>query len=86
MTRLTGIPVVSTIKDNVKVLEALSHVKPITLHSPYSSVALEYKKLAALVANEKYIRPSLLKRVLGYLVDDFNNFRHHDFKKGMKYY
>ena len=86
MSRLTGVPVVSVLKDNVKVLEALSHVKPVVVHSPYSPVSLGYKKLAALISGENYVEPSLLKKIWGYVIDDFNNFKHHNFSKGFKYY
>ena len=84
--RLTGIPVISIINENVKVLEALSNVKPITLYSPYSPVALSYKKLAALLSNSWYKEPSLFKKTFGYVKDDFFNFVNHDFKNGLKYY
>ena len=86
MERLTGIPVISILNDNIKVLEALSKVKPVTLYSPYSPVSLSYKKLAALISNSWYQEPNFFKKSLGYLKDDFNNFRNHDFKKGLKYY
>ena len=86
MSRLTGIPVVSILKDNIKVLEALSHVRPVIFHSPYSPVALGYKKLAALISGENYAEPSFFRKVYGYLVDDFNNFKYHKFSNGFKYY
>ncbi len=86
MERLTGIPVISVINENVKVLEALSKIKPITLYSPYSPVSLSYKKLAALMSNSWYKDPGIFKKTFGYMKDDFLNFINHDFKKGLKYY
>jgi len=86
MEKLSGVPVVASIKDNVKFLEALSKVKPLVMHSPYSAPALEYKKLAALLSNEPYKEPNLFKKAYGFLKDDFHNFLNHDFRKGLKYY
>ena len=86
MEELTGIPVLTVINDNPRVLESLSKVKPITLHSPNSNVSREYKRLAAALCGENYKEPSLLVKAAAYLKDDFNNFVSHDFKKNFKYY
>lgn len=86
MEKIAGVPVVAVLKDNIKVLEALSRVKPLTMHSPYSQPALEYKKLAALLSEEQYKEPNVFLKAAHYMKDDFHNFLNHDFKKGLKYY
>ena len=86
MQELTGVPVLSVLNENVRVLESLSKVKPITLHSPHSNVSREYKKLAALLSGEQYKEPSIMMKAYGYLKDDFHNFTNHDFKKNFRYY
>ncbi len=86
MEKIAGVPVLAVLNDDVKFLESLSRVKPITLHSPHSSASQEYKKLAALLANEQYKKPNFFNKSLGYLKGDFYNFLNHDFKKGFKYY
>ncbi len=86
MEKISGVPVIAALNDNVKFLEALSRVKPITLHSPYSDSSLEYKKLAALLSGSEYKEPNAMLKAGGFLKDDFNNFLNHDFRKGLKYY
>ena len=70
MEKLSGVPVVASIKDNVKFLEALSKVKPLVMHSPYSAPALEYKKLAAALIGEQYKDPRMLSRLSDMLFKD----------------
>ena len=86
MEKLTGVPVVAVLRDDVKFLEALSKVRPLVLYSPNSRESLEFKKLAACMSGENYKDPGLFKKFSGFLKDDFNNFLHHDFRKGFKYY
>ena len=62
----TGVPVLSVIKDDEKVLEALSKTAPASMHSPRKHFSIEYKKLAAKLAGEEIVDKSLgsrLKRV-----------------------
>ena len=86
MERLSGVPLIGVIKDNVRVLEALSKVKPITRLSPNSNVSVEYKKIASKIINSDYKEPKAHEKILNYLKDDFNNLRTHRFSKGVKYY
>ncbi len=86
MERLSGVPLVGVIKDNVRVLESLSKFKPITSLNSESNVSLEYKKIAAKLSNMEYKEPKLHKKVLGYLKDDFTNLTTHKWSKGLAYY
>ena len=86
MEELTGIPIVAVLKENTRVLESLSKVKPITMYSPSSNVSREYNKLAAYICGEQYKEPNIMSKTIGYLKDDLNNFINHDFKKSMRYY
>ena len=86
MERLSGIPLIGVINDNVRVLEALSKVKPITIVNPYSGVSLAYKEIAAKLAGIEYSKPKLRHKLVGYLKDDFSNLASHKFSKGLFYY
>ena len=86
MERLSGVPLIGVINDNVKVLEALSQVKPVTSLSPNSDVSIAYKKLAAKMVNEEYKEPNTYTKTMAYLKDDFSNLVTHDFTKGLSYY
>jgi len=86
MERLSGVPLVGVIKDNVRVLEALSKVKPITVLSPNSNASIAYKKIAAQIADAPYKEPAWHQKVLGYLKDDFKNLTTHKFSTGLNYY
>ncbi len=86
MERLTGLPLVGVIKDNVKVLEALHKVQPITKLSPLSNVSLEYKRIAARMLNVPFKEPRWDKKALAYLKDDFSNLTEHRFTAGLRYY
>jgi septum site-determining protein MinD len=58
-----GVPVLSVLPDDTKVLEALSTASPVLIHSPKSNVSVEYKKLAACLIGEKYEDARLLSRI-----------------------
>ncbi|MBW2972580.1 AAA family ATPase [Candidatus Woesearchaeota archaeon] len=60
----TGVPVISVIKDDVKVLEALSKTSPAALGSAKQDLSVSYSKLAATVSGEQYSDPRLMSRVL----------------------
>ncbi len=83
---VTKTPVLAVLPDDQKVVEALASVKPITLYKPYNKVSLEYKRLAGALADEKFKEPSILKKMVSYVKEDFENFQKHDFKQGLKYY
>ena len=86
MERLSGVPLVGVIKDNVRVLEALSKVKPMTKLNPNSGVSLEYKNIASKIIGEPAKKLSWHAKALGYLKDDFTNLTTHKFSKGLSYY
>ena len=86
MERLSGIPLVGVVKDNVRVLESLNKVKPITTLNSHSDVSLAYKKIAAKIIGVEYKEPKFHKKIFGYLKDDFSNLAAHKFSKGLAYY
>ena len=86
MERLSGVPLVGVIKDNVRVLEALSKVKPMTMINPHSSVSLAYKQIASHMVGMPFKQTSWHHKALGYLKDDFTNLSTHKFTKGLSYY
>tara|TARA_Y100000310_G_scaffold345846_1_gene471151 strand:- start:44375 stop:45190 length:816 start_codon:yes stop_codon:yes gene_type:complete len=57
------VPVLGRLPDDVKVQEGIANTSPVTLHTPSSSAAIEYKKLAASIVGEEYKDPRLLKRL-----------------------
>ncbi|MBI2148447.1 AAA family ATPase [Candidatus Woesearchaeota archaeon] len=86
MERLSGIPLVGVINDNVRVLEALSKVKPATMLNPNSDVSLAYKKIASKMLSLPYGEPKFHTKILGYLKDDFAKLKTHKWSKGLAYY
>lgn len=86
MERLSGVPVIGVIKDNVRILESLSKVKPINLLNPESKSSLEYKKIAAKLINTEYKEPKWHKKFVGYLRDDFGNLATNKWSKSLSYY
>jgi septum site-determining protein MinD len=59
----TGVPVLSVIKDDVKILEALSNTTPAALCSPKKDFSVAYKALAARLAGEEYEDPRFFSRI-----------------------
>jgi septum site-determining protein MinD len=59
----TGAPVLSVIKDDVKVLEALSKTTPSAVHSPKKDSSIAYNLLAARLAKEDYQDPRFMSRL-----------------------
>lgn len=47
-------PVLAVLPNEIKILEALSLVKPAALHTPMSNAIVEYKKLAAFLLGQDY--------------------------------
>ncbi len=80
------VPVVAVVREDQKVLEALSKIKPITLYKPHNKVSVEYKRLGAALADTRYNPPSVMQRLMNYVVEDVENFRQHRFKTGVSYY
>jgi septum site-determining protein MinD len=62
---LADVPVIAKIKDDIKVLEALSEATPSVNLSPRSNSSIEYKKLAAAMIGEEYIDNSILGKLKG---------------------
>jgi MinD-like ATPase involved in chromosome partitioning or flagellar assembly len=59
----TGVPVLSVINDDVKVLEALSKTTPAYATGPRRKTSKAYGMLAAELAGEEYKDPRLLSRI-----------------------
>ncbi len=80
------VPVVAVLREDQKVLEALSKIKPITMYKPHNRVSVEYKKLAAALAESAYHEPTAFKKMVNFVVEDMENFRQHRFRNGLKYF
>ncbi len=86
MERLSGIPVIGVVKDDVMLLDSVAKVKPISLLSPDGDTATTYKKMAAKIAGLKYAEPKWHRRVLANIKDDFSRLSTHKFSSGLLYY
>ena len=65
---LAEVPVLAVLKDDIKVLEALSETVPVSIYAPKSNTGTEYRKLAAALIGEEYKDPSFfgkLKNIFG---------------------
>ena len=62
---LAGAPVLATLNDDVKVLEALSETVPVSLYAPKSNTGIEYRKLAAALIGATYEEPGILAKLKG---------------------
>ncbi|MFC1742251.1 hypothetical protein ACFL3V_06980, partial [Nanoarchaeota archaeon] len=60
----TGTPVLSVIKDDVKVLEALSKTAPAALHAPRKNFSVAYGKLAETLTGERFKDPRFRSKLL----------------------
>ena len=56
----SGAKILSIVPENVKVLSALSRMKPVVVNFPRQNVSIEYKKLAGKLINEKL--PSIFSK------------------------
>lgn len=61
----TGVPVLSVIDDDVRVLEALSKAAPASLAAPGKGFSVAYCSLAASLAGEEYKDPRIGARIKG---------------------
>jgi MinD-like ATPase involved in chromosome partitioning or flagellar assembly len=59
----TGVPVIATLPDDIRVLEALAHTQPAAVYAPRRDVSIAYRQLAAQLAGEEYEDPRLLSRI-----------------------
>lgn len=63
-----GVPVVSVLPEDVKVLESLASTTPVSMNSPKAKSSIEFKRLAAFITGEEFEDPRLihrLKRAIG---------------------
>ncbi|MEM2956299.1 MAG: AAA family ATPase [Candidatus Pacearchaeota archaeon] len=60
---LAGVPVLAVLKDDVKVLKALSETIPVSLYAPKSSIGIEYRKLAGALIGEEYKDPRFFAKI-----------------------
>jgi septum site-determining protein MinD len=58
-----GVPVLSVIPDDIRVLEALAATNPVSLHHATTNATIEMKKLAASLVGEEYKDPRMWSRV-----------------------
>lgn len=86
MERLSGVPLVGVVRDDVRVLEALSKVQPITKLTPYSHVSREYKKIAGKLIGLEHEGPKWHKMIVANIKDDFSRMKTHKFSTGLAYY
>ncbi len=61
----TGVPVLSVISDDVKVLQALSETAPASLKSPRKGFAVSYGELASKLTGEEFRDPRLASKLFG---------------------
>lgn len=59
----SGVPVIATLPDDVKILEALSKSKHIAEHSPKRNFAYELRNLGAFITGDYYKDPRLLTKL-----------------------
>ena len=60
---LADAPVLATLNDDVKVLEALSETVPVSLYAPKSNTGIEYRKLAAALIGSTYEEPGIFAKI-----------------------
>ena len=59
---VSDIEVLGLVPDDVKVLEALASMVPVTAYSPKEDVAVAFKKLTGKIIGEKYRKPRLFSK------------------------
>lgn len=84
--KATGTPVIGVIRDNNKVVEALSQVTPVSLFSPISDPSIGYKTTAAIISESFYKRPNTVLRSINTLKESFDNIKNHNFSASLSYY
>ena len=60
---LAEVPVIASINDDIKVLEALSEAMPSVITNPHSNSSIEYKKLASALVGMEYKDTSFLGKL-----------------------
>lgn len=61
--KASGIDVLAVLPDDVNVLAGLAEMQPIVTYKPGREVSYQYKKLAALLINQKYRTPKILHKI-----------------------
>lgn len=59
----TQTPVLAVLPDDVRILEALAHAEPASLHAPLTNAVVEYRKLAAAMVGQDYTDPRLFSKM-----------------------
>lgn len=68
----TGLPVISILPEDEKVIESSANLIPLLVLSPYRKVSREYKKLAAVISGERYVPETLFTRMRDFIVDKYD--------------
>ena len=58
-----GTPVIAVIPEDIAMLESLAMAKPVIIHSPNSQSSINFKKLAAAIADREYEDPRFMSRL-----------------------
>ena len=58
-----GVPVIAVLPEDIKVLAALAATTPVSLQSPTSKAAIEFRRLAAFITGDRFEDPRLLHRM-----------------------
>jgi len=64
------VPIIGLMPEEEKVLESVSETKPVVLHAPGKDISVEYGKLAAALAGQKYKDKRLWSSVKSFLFND----------------
>jgi len=60
--KATGVPVLSVLPDDVKVLESAANTTPTAIYSPKRKITKKYKKLGASLINENYVENPIAEK------------------------
>ena len=61
--KAAGVPVLSVLREDIKVPESVYYTTPVTLYNQKASSAIEFKKLAASLIGETYKDPRIFQKV-----------------------
>jgi len=59
----TGVPVIGVLPEALTMLESVAETTPATLYKPNTAVAIEFKKIAAALIDERYEDPRFFSKV-----------------------
>jgi septum site-determining protein MinD len=63
---LADVPVIAKVKDDIKVLEALSEATPSVILAPRSNSSIEFKKLAAAMIGQEYQDSNMFSKLFNF--------------------